>query len=314
MMQGKWFHRLAMVVSWSLLAFGSAPVVAAKPSKDTAKPVQDAAKPSEEETKPKTFLEEMQAASPADRRKFKLVLRMQLHKLMYPGLEDLDRAMKMFQKDLGAEPTGEITEEQLKELSRRVNKQNIPDIHFPTDFSFTPIERMQKNGFATVSGTAVILDSEERMGFPINKVHISCYKDEKYCEMRETYFGIIGGGDELTGDRTWTFFERDTIFKLISWTDDAIEAVESDSSGSRIGSLSLNFKAKEFFWITKNTGNKDDGSRTGVKFEPLKKPRVAQLVNGDKIVFEYFKELKKEAHSFLSSDFLKQVGEMAAEK
>ncbi len=310
-MQGKWFHRLATVVSWSLFAFGAAPVVAAKPLKDIAKSVQEAAKPSEEETKRKTFREEMQAMSPTDRRKFEWAIGMQLNQLMYPGLEDLDRAMKMFQKDLGAEPTGEITEEQLRELSQRVERLHIPEIYFPTFFSSTDVNLMRKNGFATVKGTAVLLAEDDTVAYPVNIVNITCHKDQKYCELRENYLfaNELRGGGYL-----WSFGERTVLFNIISWEDDSIEAREDDDpTSATISSLSLNFKTKEFFWITKNSGN-DNSFITGEKVVPLRKPMIAQLVKGDKIVADYFKKLKKDASSFWSSEFKKRFEVLDAEK
>jgi hypothetical protein len=275
------------------------------------KQAQEAGKATEEEPKSKTFQEEMQSLSAADRRKFQMMLGMQLNQLMYPGLEDLDRAVKMFQKDLGAEPTGDLTEKQLEELSQRVERVKIPEIYFPTDFSSTDLKFMQKQGFATVQGTAVILADDESIAFPVNHVHITCYKDEKYCELRENYLAVLptrGGG------YTWTFDERTSLFKIISWTDDSIEAKESeDPTQVRTSSLSLNFKTKEFFWITKNSGN-DTNLITGEKVEPLKKPRIAQFVKGDKIVADYFKKLKKDASSFWSSESKKKIEVLNAEK
>jgi hypothetical protein len=310
MMQGKRFHRLATVVSWSLFAFGAVPVVAAKPSKENARQAQSG-KATEEETKRNTFREEMQSMSPADRRKFEWGIGMLLNQLMYPGLQDLDRAMKMFQKDIGAEPTGEITEEQLQELGERAERVKIPEIYFPTLFSSTDVELMRKNGFASVRGTAVLLADDESIAFPVNNVNITCYKSEQYCELRESYlalFPIKGSG------YTWSFDERTFLFKITSWSDDSIEAKEADDPVAvRSSSLSLNFKTKEFFWITKNSGN-DTNLITGKQFPPLKKPRMAQLVNGDKIVADYFKKLKNEASSFWSSEFKKKAEVLFTEK
>ena len=46
----------------------------------------------------------------------------------------------------------------------------------------------------------------------------------------------------------------------------------------------------------------------------LKKPMIAQLVRGDKIVADYFKKLKKDASSFWSSEFKKKIEVLDAEK
>jgi len=310
-MQSKWFRRLVIAAAWCLFLFRVAPVVAAKPSKEAVKPNQDLATQTDESAKRKTFREEMQSLTPIQRKQMELGIGAQLHQLFYPGFEDFGRAVKMFQKDLGAEPTGEITEEQLQELGQRAERVNVPDIYFPTVFSSTDVKLMQKQGFATVRGTAVILADDESIAFPINHVHITCYKGEKYCELRENYLAVLptrGGG------YTWTFDERTSLFDIISWTDDSIEAKESDDPTQvRISSLSLNFKTKEFFWITKNSGN-DTNLITGEKVEPLKKPRIAQFVKGDKIVADYFKKLNSDARFFRSSEFRKKVEVLAQEK
>lgn len=310
-MQSKWFRRLAIAAAWCLFLFRVVPAVAAKSSKDARKPTQDLEKQTGESAKTKTFREEMQSLSPAKRKTIELGIGAQLNQLFYPGFEDFGRAVKMFQRDLGAEPTGEITEEQLEELGQRAARSNVPTIHFPTNFFSTDVKLIQKHNLATVQGTAVILADDESIAFPVNHVHITCYKNEKYCELQENYvaaFPTRGRG------YSWHFDERTSFFDIMSWTDDSIEAKESDDpTRVRTSSLSLNFKTKEFFWITKNSGN-DTNVFTGEKVEPLKKPRIVQFVKGDKVVEDYFEKLNNEARSFLSSEFKKRFEAIAAEK
>jgi hypothetical protein len=307
-MQGKISPQIAAAVCSILYAFWVAPVVAAKSPKDSVKQSQDETMGSKEDLKPKTMQEELQSASPAQRKQLEFVVGMQLHQLMYPGLEDLGRAVQMFQKDLGAEPTGDLSAEQMQELEKRYERLNIPNISFPTPFSSTGVNLMQKTGFAKVRGTAMLLDDE--IAFPVNTVEINCYRSEGYCELLETYLAVIPA---QAGGYTWAFDKNTVIFKVISWSADSIEAKEEDDpTNARTTSLSLNFKNKEFFWISKNSGNSN--LRTGEKVEPLKRPRITQFVEGDKIVAAYFKKLKNDAWSFRSSEFRKKMEALMQER
>ena len=310
-MQDKISPQIAAAVCSILYAFWVAPVVADKSPKDSVKQSQDETKRSKEDLKPKTMQEELQSASPAQRKQLEFMIGMQLHQLMYPGLEDLGRAVQMFQKDLGAEPTGDLSEGQLDELFIRVGKQCVPDIIFQTPFHSSDIDFIKRNGFATVRGTAVLLDDNDSIACPINTFDITCHRAERYCELRETYLVVM---PKTHGGYTWAFDERTALFDIISWSDDTIEAIDrEDEPRVRTSSLSLNFKTKEFFWITKNSGN-DTELLTGKKIERLKKPRIAQFVKGDKIVSDYFKKLKDDAQSFLSSEFRKKMEGLMQEK
>ena len=74
--------------------------------------------------------------------------------------------------------------------------------------------------------------------------------------------------------------------------------------------MSLNFKTKEFFFITKNAGGKCE--ILGQAVDKLSKPRISQVVEGTKIFDKEFERIKKSAYSFLASDFRKKVDEAVA--
>ncbi len=56
---------------------------------------------------------------------------MELNALMYPGLHDFEGAVKLFQKDLGDEPTGILTVWQIHNLQKRAEMQKLGQLIFP---------------------------------------------------------------------------------------------------------------------------------------------------------------------------------------
>ncbi len=306
-MKIRWFRLIAAATFWSTCLFGFSHLMADKNEKNPSNISQESETGTEQKPKSKTIKEELRSASPVERKQVEFGIEMQLHRLMYPGLENFERAVKMFQKDLGEESTGDLTIEQLEELNRRVEGLTVPDFFFPTTFASTDIKFML-NGSATVRGTATILANDETIASPVNQVTIECNKREKLCELRMLFLAR----NEKTG--SWLCGESTHLFEIISWTDDSIEAKSVDDAVSvRTSSLSLNFKTKEFFWITKNSGRESDAF-TGEKIEPLKTPRIVQFVDGKKIVSDYFKKLKADARSFWSSEFRRKAETLSLDR
>lgn len=302
--------KFIIAACWGSSALWISPLSSAKSPADTDKVADATGKSNNGELNQETVRGVFHSASPAEKKRVDLFLGLQLHQLMYPGLEDLGRAVKLFQKDLGAEPTGNLTETQVKELVQRAARVNIPDIHFPTNFHSTDARNL-KFGWATVQGTMVIVD--DQIADPINTVTIKCRRSEKSCEFRATY---LSARPENGGGVTWSFHEYFTNFDILSWTDDSIEAKEPDplNERAREQSLSLNFKTQEFFLITKNSGNDVKNMLTGEKIEPLKNPRITKLIDGNQIKRDYFSRLKNESRTFFSSDFNKMLDDVMKEK
>jgi len=99
-----------------------------------------------------------------------------------------------------------------------------------------------------------------------------------------------------------------TMYEVIHWDDNVIEAQYAKSpidSNCRTTNLSLNFKTKEFYFITKNAGGKCE--LLGEKVDKLPKPRISQIVDGEKIIKEEFSKIAKAAYDVLSSDFRKKT-------
>lgn len=97
-------------------------------------------------------------------------------------------------------------------------------------------------------------------------------------------------------------------YDISRWEADTIDAHarrRSDSDSCRTTSMTFNFKTKEFYYITRNAGGKCEA--LGVTLNKLPKPRIAQIVDGSKIIGAEFAKLEKAVYEALSSDFRKKV-------
>ena len=72
--------------------------------------------------------------------------------------------------------------------------------------------------------------------------------------------------------------------------------------------MNLNFKTKEFYYITRNAGGNCEV--LGVKFDKLPKPRISQIVDGSNIIREEFAKIEKAAYDVLASDFRKKIAKL----
>lgn len=226
-----------------------------------------------------------------------LLFAMELNKLMYPGLHDYDAAIKAFQVDLGDRPTGKLTVWQIYQLQQRAEIQSLSRVLFPDQFSSYITDQ-----FASAQGTTIIVD--DKIAWPINHSKIKCFKSTGQCEFSQIYLNVP---DESSWSQSFHVMETDTEYYSISrWGKDSIESHPlGGSNDCRNTSLSLNFMTKEFYFITRNAGG--DCKILGVELEKLNKPRIAQIVDGSKIISAEFAKMSKKAFDVLSSDFRKKA-------
>lgn len=226
-----------------------------------------------------------------------LLFGMQLNQLMYPGIHDYKSAVRAFQADLGDSPTGILTVSQIHQLEYRADLQKLSRIFFPDSFS-----SWKSSDSASVEGTVTILD--DRIAWPINHHKIKCFKSENSCEVQQVMLN-------LPNEKSWAqqyqvMIDNTEYYNITRWTDDTIDAeYPSKPDSCRTVSLSLNFKAKEFFFITKNAGGNCEF--LGTQIEKLAKPRISQVVKGEVIFNEEFERIRKAAYDALSGDFRKKV-------
>jgi hypothetical protein len=232
-----------------------------------------------------------------------LLFGMQLNQLMYPGIHDFKSAVKAFQADLGDPQTGVLTLYQIHQLEYRSNMQKLAYVGFP--YMFTSSKTAE---YGAVEGTVTILD--DTIAWPINHHQIKCFKAQNTCEVQQVML-------ELPDDKSWSqmfhvMVDSTEYYNVTRWASDTIDAeYQSKPDSCRSTSLSLNFKTKEFFFITKNAGGKCE--ILGQTFDKLPKPRISQVIEGKKIFDKEFERIKKTAYSFLANDFRKKVDEPAEE-
>jgi hypothetical protein len=225
------------------------------------------------------------------------VFAFQLNKLLYNGLGDYEGAIRSYQKDLGDQPTGKLTVWQIFQLNYRSELQSVS----PPNLSHSFISGKTSDS-AFVDGTMTIV--EERPAWPINVVKLNCFKNEGYCRLEELDV-------EPPAENDWVYdfsiLWTDALFyKIISWSEDVVQAeYEPPSDSCRSTTMDLNFKTKEFYLITKNTGK--ECAVLGLKLEQLKKPRISQIVDGEKIIESELQLLKQKSYGMLSSEFRARI-------
>lgn len=232
-----------------------------------------------------------------------LLFGMQLNQLMYPGIHDYKSAVIGFQADLKDPQTGVLTVYQIHQLEYRSDLQKLAHVAFPNWFHSS-----KTADYGAVEGAVTILD--DRIAWPINHHKIECFKLENTCEVQQVMF-------VLPDEKSWAqqyqvMIDSTEYYNVTRWANDTIDAEYSSKPDScRTTSLSLNFKTKEFFFITKNAGGKCE--ILGQAIDKLSKPRISQVVEGKKIFDKEFERIKKTAYSFLASDFRKKVDESVAQ-
>lgn len=232
-----------------------------------------------------------------------LLFGMQLNQLMYPGIHEYKSAVKAFQADLGDPPTGALTVYQIHQLEYRSDMQKLAYVSFPDRFrSFKTAD------YGTVEGAVTILD--DRIAWPINHHKINCFKSENTCEVQQAM--LVLPDEKSWAQQYQVMIDSTEYYNVTRWAIDTIDAeYPSKPDSCRTVSLSLNFKTKEFFFITKNAGGKCE--ILGQAIDKLSKPRISQVVEGKKIFDKEFERIKKTAYSFLASDFRKKVDEAVAQ-
>ncbi|QQG35586.1 MAG: hypothetical protein HYS17_08645 [Micavibrio aeruginosavorus] len=225
-----------------------------------------------------------------------LLFAMYLNLLMYPGVNDYDAAVKAFQKDLGDEPTGVLTVWQIYNMEQRAEMQKLGTVLFPQNFS----SYITKDT-AQVEGTTTIL--EDRIAYPINHVKVTCYKADNYCEYSMI---VLMTPEQDSWSQTYQIMDMGTdLYKITRWESDEVDAVPMNEGTCRVNSLNFNFKTKEFFEIARNT--EGDCEFLGATLEKLPKPRISQIVDGEKIILKEFSDLRKKAFEVTASDFQKKA-------
>jgi hypothetical protein len=232
-----------------------------------------------------------------------LVFSMELNKLMYPGLADYRRAVMDFQRDLGDAPNGTLTVWQIHQLTKRSEMQALGSISFHNTYS-----SFKGSDYGKVQGTMMI--HEDRIAWPINHHIVHCYRQQAYCEVEQIALSIP---DDNSFAQSYGVMRLDPDqYDITKWEADTIEATTSSNSGCRQTTVTLNFKAKEFYFITRN-GVKDC-EVLGAQVPRLAKPRIAQIVDGAKIIRDEFANVQRAAFKVTSKSFQARVETLLAQE
>lgn len=231
-----------------------------------------------------------------------LIFGMELNKLMYSGLADYRRAILDFQRDLGDTPNGVLTVWQIHQLTRRSEMQALGSISFPDSFS-----SFKGNDYGRVQGTMMI--HQDRIAWPINHHNVQCYKQRGLCEVEQIAVSIP---NESSFAQTYGVIKTDPdYYEITKWESDTIEATTSSNSGCRQTTVSLNFTIKEFYFITRNGAK--DCELMGTQFPKLERPRIAQIVDGKKIIRDEFSTIQQAALKVTANSFQSRIASLIAQ-
>lgn len=232
-----------------------------------------------------------------------LVFGMELNKLMYPGLAEYRRAVMEFQRDLGDPPNGILTVWQIHQLTKRSEMQSLGSISFPNTYS-----SFKGGDYGKVQGTMMIHD--DRIAWPINHHIVHCYRQRSVCEVEQIALLIP---DDSSFSQSYGIMRMEPdYYDITKWEADTVEATTSSNSGCRQTTVTLNFKAKEFYFITRN-GVKDC-EVLGTQVPRLEKPRIAQIVDGSKIIRDEFSKIQQAAFKVTSKAFQSKVDTLFAQE
>jgi len=286
----------------------SATVMAAEPAKDGMSKYRDYMPEQVRDMPEKTRNSEMPmsyiyAAQSGLAKDSELFFATQLNMLMYPGIGDYKAAVLAFQKDLGEKETGKMTVGQIYQLQSRSDMQKLPAISFPRIYAS---HKTQVS--AVVEGTMMMVD--EKIAWPINHTKITCYKEQSYCEVNELSL-------DVPNEKSWFYSyqvmtQHPNFYEIKNWGADTIDAaIPENPKSCRTTSMNLNFKTKEFYFITRNAGGNCEV--LGTTMEKLPKPRISQIVDGEKIFEEEFGKIKEMSFSVLSSGYRNQIDKVLKE-
>src|SRR5262249_11546474 len=155
-------------------------------------------------------------------------------------------------------------------------------------------------------GTFQMLDEQD--AFPVNHVKVECVQQEGYCRLDEIDVGFPKEEDFAPD---FTIYRNDNErYKITNWTDDVVEADSEVSpmvdKPCRNTKLQLNFKAKEYYMITTNAGEK--GCEIfGQKIGKLEKPRISRIVDGEKLMQAESDAFRKKQYEMLASECRNQI-------
>lgn len=216
--------------------------------------------------------------------------------LYYPGSET---GARQFQKDIGAEPTGELTIGQLKELQRRYARFKDTEIHVGGFGDQVTIYR--GTGYVSAEGTWVI-EGDDDIAFPVNKSKIVCRKYASECLLVQADVMIPSVGKS---DDSYMLSVDYDFYDVVSWNQN--EVIAQDSGDCRVTTLTINSNSNEIYEITRN--NETESCQQGFNLPSLETPRIARMVPGYETVDKWWDERRDKVSEFANPRFIDEMKE-----
>jgi hypothetical protein len=132
----------------------------------------------------------------------------------------------VLQKQMGAQATGVLTSDQFDRLSQAAHDINAR-FAVPSTAKFVT---MKNDDYIIASGTGTMDD----IAFPINKVHIYCWKRDGSCEYREASFDLKTNLLDLTDA---------VYYDIKTWTPTRVTAIREHPCGT--ASMTIDVKAED---------------------------------------------------------------------
>ena len=210
--------------------------------------------------------------------------------------DEIRKAVTAFQRDIGADMTGELTMGQFEELNRRFARKHETPVYIALN-----ADVYMYDDWVIASGTWVI--ENDQIANPVNTAEVKCYKDEGTCELIQASLEVPSLD---SGDNTY-YLNLDTdTYKVISWSDNEVISRPFRTNECRSSILTINTLSKEVYEVTRN--NNQEACKIGdlMEFPPLDEPRILRLVDGWDPTYAFWNERSKHQFEFMNSELIER--------
>jgi hypothetical protein len=228
---------------------------------------------------------------------FRIVHSMKLQALMYPALDAFDEAVKQFQRDLGAAPTGALTVSQIAELTYRNGVVKLGRAELPNTVRAVTL----RDDYASAQGSWAAV--EGALAWPINQVRIRCDPMQGVCE--ELVTSVVVPGRE-SWEMNYLIMTSTDRYQVTRWRGQQVEAM-------RVWNCRyINLTIRSDGEVTRALGEPlgptehcEDGVTAVDATAPP--PDDVKLVDGGEVMREEYRGLQRLALSLMSGAFQQEL-------
>ena len=204
------------------------------------------------------------------------VVPVSLTRLHYPNaFEATEAAIKLFQTDLGDEPTGKLSVGQLYMLNKRrdffeLSGAEVAPLAIPGANDI--YEGNYYGKMASLTGQWQIVG--DSIAEPINSVEITCYEKEGSCSVKEVKIDDEPSFESFVDSWGGTVYviSDDYEISILDWTGSVVIAKPTSGGDCRSTLWTLDFDLKEFSQVTRNSGSPEKCADWH-----LDSPRIAKI-------------------------------------